>query len=407
MSRDVLFTAVIVITICFANASVHAQAPHRSTSHASDPPWLRLRFDPGQSLQIQAPSSQFQLNAVGRIQVLNTQLTNDVRGNFDNDWSIRRARLLLTGRFLSQHNRFKLELAFSPRDLGITDGRVTRSPALSWYLAFEHFRDLSVRIGQFKVPYNRQRVVSSASMQFVDRSIVNAEFNLDRDIGVQLYSRDLFGSNLLRYALFVGVGEGRDGFQQPDLGLMTIGRIEVLSFGTFSDYSESDLSRQSKPRLAFGFAYSFVDNARGNRGILGDEPVDGGSTDTHNLSVDMIFKWLGFSLQSELMWRAGSRNPPGQTSSTTATPNLEKARNGIGAFVQFGYFWKHFELAGRYGAIRGIGDTSLNDQNELGSALSTYIWKHAIKVQLDYFRLWSGAIRQGRDQVRLQLQLMI
>ena len=47
----------------------------------------------------------------------------------------------------------------------------------------------SLWFGQTKLPGNRERVYSSQELQFVDRSLVNARFNLDRDVGVQTISQ--------------------------------------------------------------------------------------------------------------------------------------------------------------------------------------------------------------------------
>jgi hypothetical protein len=40
--------------------------------------------------------------------------------------------------------------------------------------------------GQTKLPGNNQRVVSSGSLEFTDRTINNSRFNIDRDFGLFL-----------------------------------------------------------------------------------------------------------------------------------------------------------------------------------------------------------------------------
>jgi phosphate-selective porin OprO/OprP len=45
---------------------------------------------------------------------------------------------------------------------------------------------LKIRWGQFKLPFDRERVVSSTATQTLERSLVDAVFNLDRSQGVQL-----------------------------------------------------------------------------------------------------------------------------------------------------------------------------------------------------------------------------
>jgi hypothetical protein len=41
-----------------------------------------------------------------------------------------------------------------------------------------------VGFGQTKLPGNNQRVVSSGSLEFTDRTINNSRFNIDRDFGL-------------------------------------------------------------------------------------------------------------------------------------------------------------------------------------------------------------------------------
>ena len=246
------------------------------------------------------------------------QIAYDVRG--PDDWrhqiQIRRARLQLSGYTFSPNVRFKLEIALSPADVGISDSQVdgvpTRSPLLDFYVDFRHLRDLQVRVGQYKVPSNRQRVISSGNLQLVDRSILNAEMTLDRDVGFDLRSADFLGLGKLRYYAGVYMGRGRGARGYDDFGLMYLGRVEVLPFGLFDDYVEGDFDRTG-PRLSLGAGYVHVDRARRNRGILGDVPVDGGTTDTHHLFVDAHFKARGFSLLAEWSWRSGARIAGGRT----------------------------------------------------------------------------------------------
>ena len=46
---------------------------------------------------------------------------------------------------------------------------------------------LSFKAGQWKVYYNRERVISSGSQQMIDRSMINSYFTVDRQQGVSLY----------------------------------------------------------------------------------------------------------------------------------------------------------------------------------------------------------------------------
>lgn len=372
----------------------------------------RATYKPGKGLSIVSKNGRFALVTRLRAQFRYTFEHDGETDDASHSMQIRRARLQFVGHYFNEHNRYKVELAFSPRDLGFSDGVPHNTPLLTWYLEFDYLRDLTIRLGQYKIPYSRQRVISSGDLQLVDRALANGEFNLDRDIGIDVRSKDLFGLGRLRYYAGVYLGEGRDQYQASSFDLMYLGRVEVLPFGLFDDYSEADFERTAKPRLSIGAAYAFIDDAQGNRGVLGSTPTDGGTTDYHNVTGDFMFKILGLSLSGEVFYRAGERNFGDAVVVDDAGVEMpaprEAARNGLGWFGQGGFLIPRVpvEIAGRYSQIHPIGDGSaLVSRDEAGGGLSWYIAQHPLKLQMDYFHQWDeGAISRGSDQLRVQLQ---
>ena len=151
--------------------------------------------------------------------------------------------------------------------MGLKSGVLTHSPLLDGYVQSAHLRDLNVRAGQFKVPFNRQRVVSSGNLQMVDRSLAQGEFNLDRDIGATVFSNDLFGLGIFKYAAGLFIGEGRDAYQPSDLGMLYLGRVEAAPLAPFSGAfkdsgKETDFTRRPLPQLSIGLAYAFLDEGK-------------------------------------------------------------------------------------------------------------------------------------------------
>lgn len=399
-------------------------------------------WKPGTGLTLESEDGRFMLATRLRIQLryaVEAENTEDDDGEPTTDLShmfqIRRARVQFKAHAWNPHNKMKLELAFSPRDLSMNDERVVRkSPLLTWYVEFDHLRDLTVRAGQYKIPYSRQRVVSSGDLQLVDRALAQGEFNHDRDIGIDIRSKDLFGLGLLRYYAGVYMGEGRDfgdGNGTEDFKLHYLARVEVLPFGTFKDYSEADFERMQTPRLSLGLAYAYHDDSQGLRGVLGTAAADGGTTDYHSANADYMFKYKGFSSTGELHWRQGRRTAgdatmedPEDPKSTIPVP-VTAARNGIGWFTQAGYLLprSNVEIAARYSGIRGLGDpddgntpqgnasrsdglTSLGRRDSLGAGISYYFAGHPWKIQGDYFLQWSdGDLQDSTHAARVQLQL--
>ena len=87
---------------------------------------------------------------------------------------------------------YKVELALSNCDIrggGNPEFGNTANIILDAVLIYYINENWSLWFGQTKLPGNRERVYSSQKLQFVDRSLVNARFNLDRDVGVQIYHK--------------------------------------------------------------------------------------------------------------------------------------------------------------------------------------------------------------------------
>lgn len=365
-------------------------------------------FKPGKGLQIRSNDGDFTM--VTRLRAQQLYTFTEEEEAYVHGFQLRRARLMFKGNVFGRDNTYKFELAISPKDIDLSsEGTISKSPLLDWYFQFKQIRDLNLRMGQYKVPYSRQRVVSSGDLQMVDRSIANSEFNLDRDVGLDLRSSNLFGWDMLRYYAGVYMGEGHSSYENGDLGMMYLARIELLPLGLYTDYVESDLQRTSTPKLSIGAGFAYVEDAKNNRGIVGSTPLDGGTTDTLNGNADIGFKYAGFSLESAFFWREGTRNPGEAVDETGARLPVEEARNGTGFYAQGGYLMpsKDIEVSTRFGQVMpSAGETSMESENELGLGLSHYFGEHAFKLQSDFFRFWSDdGFSEGVNQFRLQLQM--
>ncbi|MFW6066812.1 MAG: porin [Myxococcota bacterium] len=365
----------------------------------------QVYYQPGKGLVAESADGDFALKLRVRTQLLYTWVHDGPSGNDAQSFQLRRSRVVFEGNLFGEHNEYKVELAVAPRDMSADpDVGPTLTPILDTYFNFTHLRDLQVRVGQYKVPFSRERVISSGDLEFVDRSITNAEFTVDRDIGLELFSDDLLGLDKLRYHAGVYMGAGRDAFQLDDFDMMYLARLEYLPFGMFADYKQGDFERLLAPRLSIGAGYAYLDAATGTRGILGDPPADGGTTDYHVATADAVFMYGGLSVTGRGFYRKGERNVP-----AGETPDPAFARNGFGLSGQVAYLIPRLplQLGVRYSGIRGTGDTSLPDQNELGAAVGWYFAHHVFKIQADYFHLWNEELDQGEDRVRVQLQASI
>jgi len=332
-------------------------------------------------------------------------------------FQVRRARVGSTGHLVSPDFKYRLELAVGPREVNTRDGVPQTSPLLDVVVDWQRLRDLNVRVGQYKVPFDRQRIIPFFKLQFIDRALTDTEFSFDRDVGADLHSSDLFGLGLLRYNLGVFSGDGRNSFELGDLGLTYVARLELLPFGLFDDYSEGDFARGGL-RASVGAAYLRIEGAPTERGILGSRPADGGTTDLQVATVDLLLQVHGWSILSAVFLRSGSRNT-GPLVDATGAPRLgadgqplavAPTRDGSGLLVQGGYLLPFFplELAARYAVVDGSttrGRDGLVRAEEFAGAINYYFAQHQLKLQANHARIaqngdYTGAL--ARTLVQLQ-----
>lgn len=117
------------------------------------------------------------------------RMQNLLAMNFNNAWTltgtdarVKRLRLRFDGYIYSPKLVYSIQLGFTGYDAEplpngnmniVRDAIVYYVPSEVWNIGF----------GQTKIKANRARINSSSALQFVDRSIVNSQFNLDRDFG--------------------------------------------------------------------------------------------------------------------------------------------------------------------------------------------------------------------------------
>ncbi|MFT4622608.1 MAG: phosphate-selective porin OprO/OprP [Myxococcota bacterium] len=402
-----MFTLVLFAT-CFAVAAdepsplVPQSEADNYTKHPVD--FQGAYYKPGKGLTIASKDGRFS-TAIGLRAMYLYELEHDPNAQAPDPMTtqevmIRRARITFVGHMWGEHNTYKVELAVSPRDEAVDDdGDVTQTPLLTWENTFTHLRDAELRIGQYKIPFTRERVVSSSKLAMVDRSAHNKEFNLDRDIGLDVRSGDLGGLGMLQYNLGVYAGEGRGRFEPTDLGVMYLARFNVTPLGLFDDYEPQDFERVG-PRLSVGAAYAFINRAQGANDIQDGGP-EGAEYGTHNLTADLLFKAYGFSTEAAWAMRGGGDD--------ALRPFLEL---GSGFYVQPGYLLPGLPIGinARYGQNTPAADSAMSANTEVGPGLSWYIAgaRNKLKLQADYLRAWgSDGPSTAKQGARVQLQAML
>ncbi len=397
-----LAATTLLPSIAFAQSTTPSgppAAPATAPTASHEAPAATVSAQFGRGVTIRTADDRFSFTLRGRIQTRFTVM--ELPGAPQMEFQVRRMRLAMQGNFFGPSFTYNIQLAFSNLD---TESDL-RLPLRDAYASWIGVRDLNIRAGQMKVPFGRQRVVSSSSMQMVDRSLAVSELNLDRDVGVVLFSRDLFGlGRRLTYQLGVFGGDGRNRLSDT-YGLLYVGRVQVQPFGEYEDLTEADTQRLATPRLAIGFAAAFNQNSRRARSTFGDTLQQ--AFDYTQLAADLQFKWRGLSLQAEWLYRRASEDSH-VVGMSGGMPVTEWSRSGSGYYVQAGWlFTEHAEISARWGEVMPFGGTSpsMHHQREVGGGLSWYAQRHDFKLQADYLNLTADNYPEGRHQVRVQAQV--
>ena len=313
-------------------------------------------------------------------------------GSPDHNFIVRRARLKFDGFAYSPKLKYKLELGLSNRDIsGANDfNRNTPRYILDAVIMWNFSGNWELWAGQTKLPGNVERVVSSANLQLIDRSLLNSRFNIDRDLGVQLrHETNLGGDFLMREKFAVSQGEGRNVTEGNEGGLQYTARLEFLPFGTFKskgDYSQSDLKREAKPKLMLGFTYNYNQDAVRERGFAGDYMIrtDGSIYETNQTTIfaDAMFKYNGFSFMGEYAKRTADDEIATELDGLTPTGDLVLTGNALN--LQAGYLFKsNYEIAARFTTLEYENVTGALPTEQYTLGVNKYVVGHKLKVQSD------------------------
>lgn len=342
-----------------------------------------------------AKDSSFSVKFAPRFQVRSMSSWNydgDQYGSPEHNFIVRRARLKFDGFAYSPKLKYKIELGLSNRDISGANqfNRNTPRYILDAVIMWNFAGNWELWAGQTKLPGNVERVVSSANLQLIDRSLLNSRFNIDRDLGIQLrHKTNLGGSFLMREKFSVSQGEGRNVTEGNEGGLQYTARLEFLPFGTFKskgDYFQSDLKREEKPKLMLGFTYNYNQNAVRERGFAGDYMMrtDGSlyETDQTTIFADAMFKHNGFSFMGEYTKRSADDEIATEVDGVTPTGDIVLTGNALN--LQAGYLFKsNYEIAARFTTVNYESVTGALPTTQYTLGLNKFIVGHKLKVQSD------------------------
>lgn len=213
----------------------------------SDEPAIDVEYRGG--LRISSTEGNYSARIRWRAQSRYTGLTSDDLAGEDDGIKEEQG-------FRVQRARFKIDgTAYKPWLGYYLEFSLLRPATLTFQFDLAPSEKFGVRVGQYKAVYNRERLDSSGSQTFADRSVTNSPFTVDRQQGVTVLGRLFAGTPAdLSYAGAVFTGTGRGGSNEGDARPMYVGRLQWNFLGRLLPFSQSDVARRSETAASLAFA---------------------------------------------------------------------------------------------------------------------------------------------------------
>jgi phosphate-selective porin OprO and OprP len=309
---------------------------------------------------------------------------------------VRRARLKIGGNAVKPWLDYYLEYD------------IVNTQLLDFRVTLERYPWLKLRLGQWKVEYNRERRDSSGELQLADRSIVNAPFTVDRQQGVMLTGRVLSGK-ALDSTYFAGVytGMGAGGGVNDDAYPMWTLRYQWNPFRRELPFEESDIEGRKEAAASLAVATAWnrspftAFSSSGGTELPGFAPGVAGQYTVRQWVEEAAVHWRGFSFQHEYHWKRVTDE---------VAHTVQELR---GSYVQAGYIVyrpepgkpRGLEVAARWAFVDPYASVARDRQHELTGGLNWFFRGHANKITFDVSRLsleQAGAEDLVSHRARLQ-----
>ncbi|NIQ03156.1 MAG: porin [Nitrospinaceae bacterium] len=336
-------------------------------------------------------------------------LTREDKSNFE----LRRVRMKIGGHGYKKWIKYYFEIDLQPsREFDDPNGN-DRARVIDWRIDVQPWEELGIRVGQWKINFNRERVDSSGRQTFVERSIVNRVFTIDRQVGAMLQGR-LFKETPadLRYYAGIFNGEGR-ATNNENGEHMYMGRAQWNFLGRDLKWRQSDVKGHDKPTgsLAFGYATNNGNCTRWSSSGCGNlaalDKATAATPDQFRIKQwvqEFAFKYKGLAIQQEY------HHKEVEDKSNVLTHDYQ------GMYAQIGYtnhgalpVPEGLELAFRYAyLLEPRNDTQLdrNRREEYTVALNYFIAGHNNKLTVDYSYLtlddFASGLEVSDNRIRLQ-----
>ncbi len=395
---------------------------NKVVSADSSDDYLKVKYSyPG--FQLTTADGLFSTKLVWRAQLRYTNPNrSDPRsvGNFTtredaSNFEARRLRMKIGGHGYKKWIKYYFEVDLQPSRDFDDSSSASSTRVIDYRITVQPIDEIGFRVGQWKINYNRERVDSSGRQTFVERSIVNRVFTIDRQVGAMVQGR-LFKKTPadLRYYAGVFNGEGRS-VNNPTNDMLYMGRLQWNFLGRDLKWRQSDVSYHKEAAGSLAFAYS-TNNGRCTRwsssgcGNQSGFTSPAAATSTQHKRDQWVqefaFKYKGLAIQQEY------HEMEIEDKSTMLTHDYQ------GLYAQIGYtnhglitaLPEGLELALRYAyvieSLGGTDNVNRNRRQEYTVGVNWFLAGHNNKLTVDYSYLtlkdFATMMDYSDNRVRLQ-----
>jgi hypothetical protein len=225
-------------------------------------------FGMGQEL---VNNDKFSLVMGGRAQLIGygENVADPIRDNNRVFLFLKQARLNVHGH-VAQDYLYNTEWAFAAEDINGSNTSLTLLD-FSFDVPVPKMESSWFKLGQFKVPYSRERLAYSGNLQFAERSLMNQGFGMGRDVGAAIHTN----KGKLAATLGLFTGGGRDVPQRflPEfLGLPLVVFRAGYNDGVDKDVytvAQNDLDIKQTEKAAYVNALYMKDTIIGHNTVIG------------------------------------------------------------------------------------------------------------------------------------------
>jgi len=236
-----IFTVLLIIlwnrseSLCLIPIDVPSQTADSSHENKNSSNEINVKYG-SKGWEFATSDEKYKLQFQSRLQFRFAHPTDTDPITFDdfqkdkqNVFKINRARLKIGGNAFQPWMKYYWEYELAAANL------------LDFQMRVEKYSCFSIRVGQWKARYSRERVISSGKQQLVDRSLINRPFTLDRQQGISIFGH-LKGKGVadFNYWLEILTGNGRGAGTNDDIHLMYVLRGQWNFLGRLLGFTGSD-----------------------------------------------------------------------------------------------------------------------------------------------------------------------